>query len=127
MEIVEELPQPPVHAFESLEISSDLRKFVQGPPDKFTSWTSTLKHRPILFWLDTLCIPVAKEHIPQRLKAIESMAQLYAGARKVLVLDPYLQLLPSESFGDNRTSLAMYIKSLRGWQEVGPFKKVLSQ
>ena len=80
MEIIEGLPQPPARAFESLEISNDLREFVQGPSDKFTSWISTLKRRLILFWLDTLCIPVAEEHTTQRQMAIQSMAQLYAGA-----------------------------------------------
>lgn len=43
------------------------------------------------FWLDTLCVPAAPEHISLRRKAINQMAFIYAGADRVLVLDPELQ------------------------------------
>ena len=57
-----------------------------------------------LYWLDTLCIPTKPAQHGQRLnpsdnntipeyirRAIDSMAQIYAGATEVLVLDPQLQ------------------------------------
>jgi hypothetical protein len=91
MEIIGDLPLPPRRAFRSFGFSLPAKY-----ADKLASWASHWKKRPALFWLDTLCIPVADEYKDQRKKAIDSMAQLYAGARKVLVLDPYLQLLPSD-------------------------------
>ncbi len=45
----------------------------------------------LYFWLDTLCVPLEKG---LRLRAIKSMAQIYAAAQTVLVLDPHLQQLP---------------------------------
>jgi hypothetical protein len=50
-----------------------------------------LRNRKILFWLDTLCVPVNKKFAKHRQLAIGRMAQTYAGARQVLVLDPDLQ------------------------------------
>lgn len=44
-----------------------------------------------LFWLDTLCVPMDKEHIHVRKQAIDQMDLVYAGASKVLVLDSELQ------------------------------------
>jgi hypothetical protein len=75
--------------------------------------------REALFWMDTFSIPVIKEgsadeEEKRKLKkrAINSMAQIYAGAVRVLVLDPELQLLPREHISDN-TLLALYIKISR--------------
>jgi hypothetical protein len=42
----------------------------------------------VLFWMDTLCIPVGTEHTAARAIAINQMARVYAGADQVLVLDP---------------------------------------
>lgn len=44
----------------------------------------------VLFWMDTLCIPVHREHYSLRLKAIGNMALTYVAAEKCLVLDPEL-------------------------------------
>lgn len=44
-----------------------------------------------VFWLDTLCVPTSLEHATLRRKAIDQMAFIYAGADRVLVLDPELQ------------------------------------
>ncbi|KAL5328127.1 hypothetical protein ACEPPN_005835 [Leptodophora sp. 'Broadleaf-Isolate-01'] len=110
VEMIEALPEPPARAFESFEMASEALEFFEDVSGNFVSWASTLKRRPVLFWLDTLCIPVATKYKDKRKLAIDSMAQLYAGARKVLVLDPYLQLLPSKSVGLESTSLAMHIK-----------------
>ena len=46
---------------------------------------------PKLFWMDTLCIPVGEEYNDLRLRAINSMALIYASASQVLVLDSELQ------------------------------------
>lgn len=44
-----------------------------------------------VFWLDTLCVPISLEHATLRRKSIDQMALIYAGADRVLVLDPELQ------------------------------------
>lgn len=46
---------------------------------------------PPLFWMDTLCIPVAPEHADLRTKAINRMAPTYAQADNTLILDYELQ------------------------------------
>ena len=62
-------------------------------------WNSRPKEPP-LFWLDTLCIPVAAPDDSQDVKsdvdklkliAINQMGQIYAAASRVLVLDSELQ------------------------------------
>ena len=52
--------------------------------------------QPVLFWIDTLCIPVGHDFRTSRRKAINSMAEIYSSADAVLVLDTWLQSL---SFG----------------------------
>ncbi|KAK5941534.1 hypothetical protein PMZ80_006813 [Knufia obscura] len=42
---------------------------------------------PLLFWMDTLCIPVRAEHESLRLAQIDKMASIYRGAVSCLVLD----------------------------------------
>lgn len=44
-----------------------------------------------VFWLDTLCVPTATQEADLRRKAINQMAFIYAGADRVLILDPELQ------------------------------------
>ena len=50
----------------------------------------------VLFWMDTLCIPVGLENVALRVEAINRMDLTYAGARVVLVLDPELQRISRE-------------------------------
>ena len=64
---------------------------------------------PSLFWLDTLCIPMAKGLEKYRTKAIGSMAQIYAAADKVLVLDPDLQKVPSKDLVNQADLLGTHI------------------
>ncbi|KAL8724156.1 MAG: hypothetical protein Q9181_006956, partial [Wetmoreana brouardii] len=54
-------------------------------------WARLRKPRSLLFWMDTLCIPISPEHRALRLKAIGNMAFTYAAAERCLVLDPELQ------------------------------------
>ena len=57
-------------------------------------WYRTVTDSPLLFWIDTLCVPVGLEHQVQGgaySKAIGQMAQIYVEAQCVLVLDPELQ------------------------------------
>jgi len=78
-------------------------------------------HRQTLFWIDSLCIPnnikyssisdENKERIRSaKAKAINSMAQLYARAENVLVLDPELRNLPSDAVAGDEEMLALYIR-----------------
>lgn len=68
------------------------------------------RKRGALLWLDTLCIPVAVELASYRKTAIDTMAQLYAGAAGVLVLDPDLQQLPYEILTRDAETMAMFIR-----------------
>lgn len=52
---------------------------------------------PVIFWIDTLCVPVRKAHKPFRTQAIRSMDLIYAGAENTLVLDSELQQISQTS------------------------------
>ncbi|KAL5325308.1 hypothetical protein ACEPPN_006433 [Leptodophora sp. 'Broadleaf-Isolate-01'] len=84
------------------------------------SWKAP--HRQALFWIDSLCIPNNIEHVSisdenreeiksSKAKAINSMAQLYAGAEQVLVLDPEMRELSSEVLSYEKELLALYIRA----------------
>ncbi|KAF6823259.1 het domain protein, partial [Colletotrichum musicola] len=45
----------------------------------------------VVFWMDTLCIPVKPRHKDLRIRAINQMALVYSGAENTLVLDEELQ------------------------------------
>jgi hypothetical protein len=63
---------------------------------------------PDLFWIDTLCIPIgATEEIFKA--AIDSMAEIYAAATTVLVLDPELQKVSLNSLVSHQSFLEWYI------------------
>ena len=47
----------------------------------------------VFFWIDTFCVPVGDPFRASRRKAINSMAEIYSGAKTILVLDPELQNL----------------------------------
>jgi len=49
-----------------------------------------LPDRPVLLWMDTLCIPAQDQYRSQRKKAIATMRSIYTKAAKVLVLDAEL-------------------------------------
>lgn len=49
---------------------------------------------PIIFWIDTLCVPVGKRNKTFRVQAIRSMDSIYAGAEHTLVLDSELEQIP---------------------------------
>lgn len=73
----------------------------------------------LLFWMDTLCIPVQEEHREVRSLAIKSMKSIYEGAFRVLVLDRELQASPqgvsTEAF--MRISLSPWMRRLWTLQE----------
>ncbi|CAI6085774.1 unnamed protein product [Clonostachys chloroleuca] len=45
------------------------------------------------FWLDTLCIPVGEQYFDLKMRAINQMAAIYAGASQVLILDSNMEQL----------------------------------
>jgi hypothetical protein len=58
-------------------------------------YTSIYETKTCYYWLDTLCVPL---HYPdERNRAINSMGRIYAGAAKVLVLDPDLRRISLSS------------------------------
>jgi hypothetical protein len=52
-----------------------------------------------LFWMDTFCIPVGSENQAYRVKAINSMAAIYASAQQNLIIDSELHSLPRDKNG----------------------------
>ena len=53
-------------------------------------WT-TFRTPQVLFWIDTLCIPVGQEYNRIKMQSINSMAKTYASAQAVVILDHELQ------------------------------------
>ncbi|VUC30630.1 unnamed protein product [Clonostachys rosea] len=51
------------------------------------------------FWLDTLCIPVGEQYFDLKMKAINQMAAIYAGASQVLILDSNMEQLSLDGPG----------------------------
>ncbi|KAI4206425.1 MAG: hypothetical protein LQ348_000985 [Seirophora lacunosa] len=49
------------------------------------------KEMPLLLWIDTLCIPVGRQHSIAYTKTLNRMAQIYVTAQCTVVLDPELQ------------------------------------
>lgn len=68
------------------------------------------RKRTVTFWLDTLCVPTATPLLDYRKMAINSMARIYAGASKVLVLDPELQKMYFRYLSSDTTSLLAFIR-----------------
>ncbi len=119
MSIVEELPQTQMRLFNAKHAFiptwwSGAEKISQYGTILTSRWS---RHRS-LFWIDTLCILVTRSQpneaelgMDYKSRAIASMAQLYAGARSVLVLDPELQHVPTALVQDNSKFLVALIKS----------------
>jgi hypothetical protein len=59
------------------------------------------ENHPVAFWIDTICIPPQRYHFTKhgdsRKRGINLMAQIYANADKVLVLDRWLQQVDFKS------------------------------
>ncbi|KAL8667755.1 MAG: hypothetical protein Q9168_007196, partial [Polycauliona sp. 1 TL-2023] len=68
--------------------------------------------RSVLFWMDTLCIPVHPEYYPLRMKAIGNMALTYTAAEKCLVLDPELLQIPMQDLSTTQINAHMLCS---GW------------
>ncbi|PLB50970.1 hypothetical protein P170DRAFT_463998 [Aspergillus steynii IBT 23096] len=73
----------------------------------------------LLFWMDTLCIPVEAKYREVRTQAIRSMKRIYEDAFRVVVLDAELQASPqgvsTEAF--MRISLSPWMRRLWTLQE----------
>jgi hypothetical protein len=71
---------------------------------------------PIPFWMDTLCIPVAKDKAPEfkraKERAIEHMEGIYKSATKVLVLDRTLLRVSSHGMSPEEIGLRIMCS---GW------------
>lgn len=68
------------------------------------------EHRPVPFWIDTVCVPLEPQH---RKKAIELMVPTYKEADKVLVLDA--SLLRTSLEKEFQEPLLMILSS--GWSQ----------
>lgn len=86
--IIDNLPPSPVHTFD-YPGGALLLKWIVDPVQNAQRFLRP--NRRTYFWLDSLCIPVADDQKLLRQKSIDSMGQIYAGATKILVLDPILE------------------------------------
>ncbi|KAL4925991.1 uncharacterized protein BDV17DRAFT_163657 [Aspergillus undulatus] len=77
-------------------------------------WKKKFHGPSLLFWMDTMCIPVAEEHKELRGKAIKSMKAVYERAFRVLVLDADIQSFPSADYTQAfmRIRLAAWMRRL---------------
>ncbi|KAL8723963.1 MAG: hypothetical protein Q9181_007052 [Wetmoreana brouardii] len=58
--------------------------------------------RPLLLWVDTLCVPVGASYGAAYVQAIYRMAQIYVSAQCVLVVDPELQKMDHRTMADEQ-------------------------
>ncbi|BCS20370.1 uncharacterized protein APUU_20802S [Aspergillus puulaauensis] len=77
-------------------------------------WKKKFHGPSLLFWMDTMCIPVAEEHRELRSKAIKSMKAVYERAFRVLVLDADIQSFPSSDYTQSfmRIRLSAWMRRL---------------
>ncbi|KAL4800362.1 hypothetical protein BDV19DRAFT_352862 [Aspergillus venezuelensis] len=61
--------------------------YIQGLVDSLYTDPNSTSPRPVKFWLDTLCIPVADEYSKYRKLAINRMNNTFRGSEKTLALD----------------------------------------
>ncbi|KAL2830616.1 hypothetical protein BDW59DRAFT_158518 [Aspergillus cavernicola] len=61
-------------------------------------WNKKFHGPSLLFWMDTMCIPVAEEHVELRTKSIKGMKAVYERAFRVLVLDSDVQSCSSTDY-----------------------------
>ncbi|KAJ7249201.1 hypothetical protein B0H12DRAFT_1300783 [Mycena haematopus] len=65
---------------------------------------------PVRFWMDTLCVPVAKEHEALRNESIARMGDMYKLAFAVLVFDAGIQKL-SRSSTPHEKAISLYMSN----------------
>ncbi|RYP21471.1 hypothetical protein DL765_002217 [Monosporascus sp. GIB2] len=118
---IADLPPPPPLSIHPA-MSSSFYNMKQSLTTKLPSqWRS--RRLRALFWIDSLCIPTIpdkndnavsdrrrKTLAKSKSKAINSMAQLYAGAEQVLVFDPEIQHLPYDAVAGDKYALALCTK-----------------
>ncbi|KAL4807953.1 hypothetical protein BDV18DRAFT_168157 [Aspergillus unguis] len=77
-------------------------------------WSKKFHGPSLLFWMDTLCIPVSDEHRDLRSKAIKSMKTVYERAFRVLVLDGDIETFPSTDYTQSfmRIRLSAWMRRL---------------
>ena len=66
--------------------------------------------KPTIFWLDTLCIPVHSKYYDLKIKSINNMARIYAGAGRVIVLDSELENFSVTEMREDVTNVLALIK-----------------
>lgn len=67
---------------------------IQGMVDEI-DYPGRNGNKTVGFWMDTLCVPVEDQLRAYRKKSIANMRHIYKNAVAVLVLDPWLQKIPS--------------------------------
>ncbi|KAL4741110.1 hypothetical protein BDV11DRAFT_183781 [Aspergillus similis] len=77
-------------------------------------WKKKFHGPSLLFWMDTMCIPVAEEHRELRSVAIKSMKAVYERAFRVLVLDGDIQSFSSSDYTQSfmRIRLSAWMRRL---------------
>ena len=70
----------------------------------------------VLFWIDTLCVPVGNVYKPIRRMAVDSMASIYQDAKEVVVLDAEIkQVTNSGTKSDLMAYILCSVWNTRGW------------
>ena len=72
---------------------------------------------PLLFWIDTLCVPVGSQYRSVYLSALYQMAKIYLEAQCVLVIDPELQEMTHRNLSDEQIFASVLCSSWnsRSW------------
>ncbi|KAL8742923.1 MAG: hypothetical protein Q9190_004669 [Brigantiaea leucoxantha] len=72
---------------------------------------------PLLFWIDTLCVPVGSQYKNVYYKALYQMAKIYFEAQCVLVIDPELQQMTHRHLSDEQIFASVLCSSWnsRSW------------
>ncbi|KAL2870608.1 uncharacterized protein BJX67DRAFT_377957 [Aspergillus lucknowensis] len=78
-------------------------------------WKKKFQGPSLLFWMDTLCIPVAEELKELRTKSIKSMKAVYERAFRVLVLDSDVQECSSTDYTQSFMRIRMSAWMRRLW------------
>ena len=68
-----------------------------------------------LFWFDTLCIPVKEEHADLKNQSIDIMNSIYAGAKRVLILDAELMATDSINTEQSLARVVCSVWMCRSW------------
>jgi hypothetical protein len=94
--------------FQNIDESKWHVRMIASVRGGYQSGRQRLSNKKVLFWMDTLCIPVQRHNSQAfaelKANAIDQMALIYASASQVLVLDSGLAEIESTTASDGSTN-----------------------